>query len=131
MGSDECFCLRFDGIYHSVIAVANKSNSVASHAVNVFLAGSVPYPCTLTPCNIYWEPLIKGPQILVFAIHCGTITVQFLCAIAEESGFSTCPEAMIASWTPISSASMHARTFFSMPNPIFDNAAFAWSSVIE
>src|SRR5919108_633555 len=102
MSSDECVCLPFDGVYHSVIAVANKSNSIASHAVNIFLAGSIPYTCTFAPCNIYWEPLIKSRQILIFSIHYGTITVQFLCAIALESGFLTCPEAMIASWTPIS-----------------------------
>ncbi|SVD82233.1 uncharacterized protein METZ01_LOCUS435087, partial [marine metagenome] len=43
--------------------------------------------------------------------------VQCLYAIAEDIGFSLCPLAINASPTPISSASVAASIFFSIPNP--------------
>src|SRR5918992_3561422 len=67
---------------------------------------------------------------MVLTNHVLLITVQFLYAIADEIGLFTWPDAIIASLTPILMASVQARTFFSIPNPILGIIAFACSSVI-
>jgi hypothetical protein len=53
------------------------------------------------------------------------ITVQSTCANAEDMGFEVFAEEIIASLAPKDIASVQARTFFSIPKPIFGKSSFA------
>src|SRR5919112_2239551 len=130
MTYEQFFCLVFNRINYPGIAVTNQSNAIASHTINIFLARIIPYSCPLTSLYFYWKCLMKSRDIQIFFAHVLLITVQLSCFSAEDSGAATLPDPIIASSTPLSRASVQAKTFFSIPNPILGIIAFASSKVM-